>query len=314
MDLSLFFAGTAGSVPTPRRGLPAILIRAGGERILFDCGEGTQHQLLRSVGLPDVDAIFITHLHLDHWLGLPGMIKTFDMRDRDRTLEVFGPPGLKAVYQQVLKPVIGRTNYPLDVVELEHHEEVGFDDFVIAAFPVNHRVEAYGYAFIEDDRPGRFDVEAARRLGVTEGPDFGRLQRGETVNGVRPEQVVGEDRPGRRIVYSGDTAPVQSVEVYAHRADVLIHEATFCEDERARARETGHSTARQAAQIAKDAGVKLLALTHLSTRYFPRDVRAEAKEVFENVVVPRDFDTIEVPFPERGDPHLVKTELVEAAG
>jgi len=149
---------------------------------------------------------------------------------------------------------------------------------------------------------------------VTEGPDFGRLQRGETVNGVRPEQVVGEDRPGRRIVYSGDTAPVQSVEVYAHRADVLIHEATFCEDERARARETGHSTARQAAQIAKDAGVKLLALTHLSTRYFPRDVRAEAKEVFENVVVPRDFDTIEVPFPERGDPHLVKTELVEAAG
>lgn len=314
MDLSLFFAGTAGSVPTPRRGLPAILIRAGGERILFDCGEGTQHQLLRSVGLPDVDAIFITHLHLDHWLGLPGVIKTFDMRDRDRTLEVFGPPGLKALYQQVLRPIIGRTNYPLDVVELEHHEEVGFDDFVIAAFPVNHRVEAYGYAFIEDDRPGRFDVEAARRLGVTEGPDFGRLQRGETVNGVRPEQVVGEDRPGRRIVYSGDTAPVQSVEVYAHRADVLIHEATFCEDERARARETGHSTARQAAQIAKDAGVKLLALTHLSTRYFPRDVRAEAKEVFENVVVPRDFDTIEVPFPERGDPHLVKTELVEAAG
>lgn len=314
MDLSLFFAGTAGSVPTPRRGLPAILIRAGGERILFDCGEGTQHQLLRSVGLPDVDAIFISHLHLDHWLGLPGVIKTFDMRDRDRTLEVFGPPGLKALYQQVLRPIIGRTNYPLDVVELEHHEEVGFDDFVIAAFPVNHRVEAYGYAFIEDDRPGRFDVEAARRLGVTEGPDFGRLQRGETVNGVRPEQVVGEDRPGRRIVYSGDTAPVQSVEVYAHRADVLIHEATFCEDERARARETGHSTARQAAQIAKDAGVKLLALTHLSTRYFPRDVRAEAKEVFENVVVPRDFDTIEVPFPERGDPHLVKTELVEAAG
>ena len=138
----------------------------------------------------------------------------------------------------MLRPIIGRTGYPLDVVELEHHEEVGFEDFVIAAFPVNHRVEAYGYAFIEDDRPGRFDVEAARRLGVTEGPDFGRLQRGETVNGVTPEQVVGEDRPGRRIVYTGDTAPVQSVEVYAHGADVLIHEATFCEDEtRPRARD-----------------------------------------------------------------------------
>jgi ribonuclease Z len=313
MDLSIFFAGTAGSVPTPRRGLPAILLRAGGERILFDCGEGTQAQLLRSIGLPEVDAIFISHLHIDHWLGLPGMIKTFDMRDRDRKLEVFGPPGLGGLFKQVLRPIIGRTGYPLDVVELEHHEEVGFDDFVIAAFPVNHRVEAYGFAFIEDDRPGRFDVEAARRLGVTEGPDFGRLQRGETVNGVTPEQVVGEDRVGRRIVYTGDTAPVQSVEVYSHKADVLIHEATFCEDERGRARETGHSTARQAATTARDAGVKLLALTHLSTRYFPREIREEAKAVFENTVVPRDFDTIEVPFPERGEPHLVKTELVEAS-
>ena len=150
----------------------------------------------------------------------------------------------------MLKPIIGRTRYPLDVIDLEPHEEIGFDCFVIAGFPVNHRVEAFGYAFIEDDRPGRFDVETARRLGVTEGPDFGRLQRGETVNGVTPEQVVGPDRPGRRIVYSGDTAPIQTVEVYAHDADVLVHEATFCEDEKARARETGHSTARQAAQLA----------------------------------------------------------------
>ena len=308
MDLSLFFAGTAGSVPTPRRGLPAILVRAGGERILLDCGEGTQHQLLRSVGLPEIDAIFITHLHLDHWLGLPGMIKTFDMRDRDRPLEVFGPPGLASLFQQVLRPVIGRTRYPLEVAELSHYEEVGFDGFMVASFPVSHRVEAYGYAFVEDDRPGRFDVEAARRLGITEGPDFGRLQRGETVDGVAPEQVVGEDRPGRRIVYSGDTAPAQSIEIYAHRADVLIHEATFCEDERDRARETGHSTARQAARTAKEADVKLLALTHLSTRYFPREVRDEAREIFENTVVPRDFDAIEVPFPERGDPELVRPD------
>ena len=312
MDLSLFFAGTAGSVPTPKRGLPALLLRAGGERILFDCGEGTQHQLLRSIGLPDVDAIFITHLHLDHWMGLPGLIKTFDMRDRDRPLDVYGPPGLSALYSQVLRPVIGRTTYPLGVIELEHHEEVRWDDFVIASFPVNHRIEAYGYAFIEHDRPGRFDVAAARALGVAEGPDFGRLQRGETVNGVRPEQVVGEDRPGRRIVYTGDTAPVQSVEVYAEHADLLVHEATFREDERTRARETGHSTAAQAARTARDAGVKLLALTHLSTRYFPREIRDEAREIFENTVVPRDFDAIEVPFPERGEPHLVKTELEPA--
>ncbi|HEY6886521.1 MAG TPA: ribonuclease Z [Solirubrobacter sp.] len=313
MDLSLFFAGTAGSVPTPKRGLPALLLRAGGERILLDCGEGTQHQLLKSIGLPDVDAIFITHLHLDHWLGLPGMIKTFDMRDRDRPLDVFGPPGLKALYQQVLKPIIGRTNYPLEIIELEQHEEVGFGDFVIASFPVSHRVEAYGYAFIEDDRPGRFDVETARALGITEGPDFGRLQRGETVNGVTPEQVVGEERPGRRIVYTGDTSPVQSVEVYAHDADLLVHEATFLEQDKARARETGHSTAAQAARTAADAGVKLLALTHLSTRYFPREVRQEAREIFENTVVPRDFDAIELPFPERGEPHLVKTDLEPAS-
>jgi len=314
MDLSVFFAGTAGSVPTPKRGLPAILLRAGGERILFDCGEGTQHQLLKSVGLPDLDAIFITHLHLDHWLGLPGMIKTFDMRDRDARLELFGPPGFLALFNQVVRPIIGRTRYPLDVAELEAHDEVGFDEFVIQGFPVQHRVPAFGYAFIEDDRPGRFDAERAQALGVTPGPDFGRLQRGETVDGVTPEQVMGEGRPGRRIVYSGDTTPCQTTEVYAAGADVLIHEATFCEDEKTRARETGHSTARQAARLALDAKVKLLALTHLSTRYFPRDIRAEARATFENTVVPRDFDTIEVPFPERGDPHVVRADKADDVG
>ncbi len=311
MDLSLFFAGTAGSVPTPRRGLPALLLRAGGDRILIDCGEGTQQQLLRSVGLPDVDAVFITHYHLDHWLGVVGMLKTFDLRARERTLDVYGPPGLRALFRD-LRPLIGRTGYPLQVTELEPHAEVGFAGYAIASFPVKHRVEAYGYAFVEEDRPGRFDVAAARALGVTEGPDFGRLQRGETVDGVTPEQVVGPDRRGRRIVVSGDTAPVQTVEVYAHDADLLVHEATFCEDERARARDTGHSTARQAAEIARDAGVKLLALTHLSTRYFPREVRDEARATFANTVVPRDFDAIEVPFPERGEPHLVKAELEPA--
>jgi ribonuclease Z len=178
----------------------------------------------------------------------------------------------------------------------------------VAAFPVNHRVEAYGYALVEDDRPGRFDVEAARALGVTEGPDFGRLQRGETVGGVRPEQVMGPTRAGRRIVISGDTTPCQAVEVFASGADVLVHEATFLEEERARARETFHSTARQAAEVARAAGVHLLALTHLSTRYFPRDVRDEAREVFANTHVPRDFDAITVPFPERGEPAVVKPE------
>ena len=307
MDLSLFFAGTAGSVPTARRGLPAILLRAGGERILFDCGEGTQQQLLRSAGLPELDAVFITHFHLDHWLGLMGMLKTFDLRAREKPLAVHGPPGLKALFQ-LLRPVIGRTGYSVSLVELEPYEEIRFGGYSIGSFPVRHRVEAYGYAFVEDVRPGRFDADAARRLGIAEGPDFGRLQRGEVVGGVRPEQVVGEDRPGRRIVYSGDTAPCQAVEVLADGADVLIHEATFLTDERARARETGHSTAAQAAEIARDAGVRLLALTHLSTRYYPREIRDEARAVFANTVVPRDFDVIEVPFPERGEPVLVKPD------
>ena len=307
MDVSLFFAGTAGSVPTARRGLPALLLRAGGERILFDCGEGTQQQLLRSVGLPELDAIFITHFHLDHWLGLLGMVKTFDLRAREKPLTIYGPPGTGQLLTG-LRPIIGRTAYPLTTADLEPHEEIRFESLIVSPFPVKHRVEAYGYAIVEDDRPGRFDVEAARALGVPDGPDFGRLQRGETVNGVRPEQVMGETRSGRRIVISGDTAPCQAVEVFAHDADVLVHEATFMEDERARARETFHSTAKQAAEIARDANVRLLALTHLSTRYFPREIRDEARAVFPNTIVPRDFDAIDVPFPERGEPALVKPE------
>jgi ribonuclease Z len=305
MDLSLFFAGTAGSVPTARRGLPALLLRAGGDRLLFDCGEGTQQQLLRSIGLPELDAVFITHYHLDHWLGLVGMLKTFDLRARERPLALHGPPGLRALFTG-LRPVLGRVGYPLELVELDSHDEVRFGSYAIMSFPVNHRVEAVGYAFVEDERPGRFDPDAARALGIAEGPDFGRLQRGEAVDGVRPEQVMGERRPGRRIVISGDTAPCQTVEVYAHAADVLVHEATFLDDERARARDTGHSTARQAAELGRGAGVRLLALTHLSTRYFPRDVRAEAQALLANTIVPRDFDAIEVPFRERGDPHLIK--------
>ena len=307
MDLSLFFAGTAGSVPTARRGLPALLLRAGGDRILFDCGEGTQQQLLRSVGLPELDVIFITHYHLDHWLGIIGILKTFDLRGRDRPLTIYGPPGLKALLD-AMRPAWGRVTYPLSLEELDPHEEVAFDGYVVAPFPVEHRVRAYGYSFAEDDRPGRFDAETAARLGVTPGPDFGRLQAGETVNGVTPDQVLGEPRRGRRIVYSGDTAPCQATEVFAHEADLLVHEATFLDEELARARETGHSTARQAAEVATAAGVKLLALTHLSTRYFPRDIRDEARAVFPDTLVPRDFDTIEVPFPERGDPHLVKED------
>jgi ribonuclease Z len=303
MDLSLFFAGTAGSVPSARRGLPALLIRRGADRILIDCGEGTQRQLLQTVGLTDLTDVFVTHLHADHWLGLPGMLKSFELRDRERPLTVHGPPGLTALLER-LRPVFGRPRYGLTLRDLQPGEAVRRGDFEVVPFPVRHRTTAFGYALVEDVRPGRFDAELAERLGVSPGPDFGRLQRGETIVGVRPEQVVGRARPGRKIVVTGDTAPTDAVVVAAHRADVLVHEATFAHEECERAALTGHSTARQAAQVAADAEVRLLALTHLSARYTGAEIRDEARAVFADTEVPRDFDTIEVPLPERGEPEL----------
>ena len=308
MDFSVFFAGTAGSVPTARRGLPALLVRHGGDRLLFDCGEGTQRQLVRSVGLPEVDAVFITHFHADHWLGLPGMLKTFDLRGREKPLVVHGPRGLRDL-MGAMRRVYGRLSYEVSLVELEATQVVHRDGYDVAGFPVDHRVAAaLGYVLVEGPRPGEFDPAQAAALGVTPGPDFGRLQRGETVDGVAPEQVLGPPRAGRKLVISGDTAPCQAVAVAAHEADLLVHEATFLDEEQARAAETGHATATEAATLARDASVRLLALTHVSTRYAGHEVRDEARAVFEATVVPRDFDTIEIPFAERGEPHLTRWE------
>jgi ribonuclease Z len=313
MDLSIFFAGTAGSIPTARRGLPAVLVRRGGDRILFDCGEGTQRQLVSSIGLADLNEIFLTHFHADHWLGLPGMLKTFDLRGRDRPLTIHGPPGLREVLVFALR-AFGRVRFELRLAELATGDVLERDGYKIAPVPVSHRGPAFGYALYEPDRPGTFDPQAAQRLGLIPGPEFGRLQRGETVRGVSPEQVLGPPRPGRKIVISGDTMPCDAVRVAAHHADVLAHEATFADDEQDRAAETGHSTAAQAAAIARDAAVRLLALTHFSTRYPVGLLRDEARAVFAPTVLPRDFDTIEVPFPERGQPHLVRwSDVAEAS-
>jgi ribonuclease Z len=305
MDLSLFFAGTAGTIPTPRRSLPALLVRRGAERILIDCGEGTQRQLMKSVGLTDLTDVFLTHMHADHWLGLPGMLRSFELRDREKPLTVHGPPGMTALMERV-RPVYGRPRYGLTFRDLEPDEAIRRGDLQIVPFAVRHRGTAFGYVLVEDPRPGRFDAELAERLGVTPGPDFGRLQRGETVGGVTAAQVVGEPRLGRRIVVSGDTAPTDAVVVAAHRADVLVHDATFLHEDADRAAVTLHSTARQAAQVAADAEVRLLALTHLSSRYSGGDIRDEARELFADTEVPRDFDTIEIPLPERGEPELVR--------
>ncbi|HUE26564.1 MAG TPA: ribonuclease Z [Solirubrobacteraceae bacterium] len=307
MDFSVFFAGTGGSIPTARRGLPALLVRRGGDRILFDCGEGTQRQLVSSVGLADLDEIFITHFHADHWLGLPGLLKTFDLRARDRPLAVHGPQGVKEFVILGLRAA-GRVRYELDLVELEVGDVLERDGYKIAPIPANHRGPAFAYVLYEDERPGAFDPEEATRLGLTPGPEFGRLQRGETIKGVTPDQVLGPPRAGRKLVISGDTRPAEALRVAAHGADVLIHEATFAEEELERADETGHSTAGQAAAIAREAEVAMLALTHLSTRYPPGVLRDEARAVFPATVLPRDFDTIEIPFPERGTPELVRWE------
>jgi ribonuclease Z len=311
MDLDVVFLGTAGSAPTAVRGLPATLVRRGGERLLFDCGEGTQRQLLRSVGLIDLEEVFLTHFHADHFLGLPGMLKTFGLRGREAPLTIYGPPGLRALFGG-LRPVVGRMPFEISLVELEPHEELERAGYRIAPFQVRHRVPAYGYALVEDDRPGRFDERAAAELGVRAGPDFGRLQQGEPVSGehgeVRPEQVLGEARRGRKLVLSGDSAPTDMTLAVAHRADLLVHEATFTEEEAERALETGHSTARGAALLAAEADVKLLALTHLSPRHPAGALRAEAREAFERTIVPRDFDRVDLPLPEKGDPVHVRAQ------
>jgi ribonuclease Z len=311
VDLDLVFLGTSGSAPTAARGPTALLVRRGGDRLLFDCGEGTQRQLMRStVGLPDLDQIFITHYHGDHYLGLPGMLKTFQLRQRELPLTVYGPPGLRELFT-ALRRVFGKLAYGLELVEVRPGEALEREGYRILVYPVHHGVSAVGYALDEDDRPGRFDTEAADALGVPFGPERGALQRGESITladgrVITPDAVVGDARPGRRIVLPGDTAPVETVRVLAEGADVLVHEATFADEERGRAAETLHSTALQAAELARAAGVRLLALTHLSPRYFGPELIREAQDVFPATVVPRDFDVIEVPFAERGEPRLVR--------
>jgi ribonuclease Z len=312
--MSVFFLGTGGSVPSARRGLPAVLVRRGGERMLFDCGEGTQRQMLRSIGLADVECVFITHFHADHWLGLPGMLKSFALRERTQPLSVYGPQGLGELMADTRFVYGRRLPYELEVVELEPAQAVEREGYRVAAIPVRHKGAAIGYAIVEDARPGQLDPQLAERLGVRPGPDFGRLVRGETVNAVAPEQVVGPPREGRKVVISGDTGPCEALAIAAHQADVLVHEATFTEEEAERARTTGHSTARQAAALARDAEVRLLALTHLSTRYSGGEVQQEAREVFPATETPRDFDTIEVPFPERGPARLIRWSNRPASG
>src|SRR4029079_10188552 len=248
----------------------------------------------------------------DHFLGLPGMLKTFALRGREETpLTVYGPRGLRELFKR-LHPILGRLPYPLAVVELEAGERLERGEYTIAGFTVEEGPEALGYTIAEPERPGRFDVEAADALGVPDGPARGRLQAGAGVTvdsrrTVTPADVLGEPRPGRKLVLTGDTAPSPLVVQAAHGADLLVHEASFLSAEAERARETMHSTAAEAAEIARLAQVRLLALTHVSPRSFGPELAEEARAVFPETIVPRDFDLIEVPFPERGAPQLLKS-------
>jgi ribonuclease Z len=325
LDLDVLFLGTSGSVPTAKRAPASTLVRRGGERLLVDCGEGTQRQLLRSgVGLVELPEIVITHYHADHYLGLPGLLKTFSLRARELPLTVYGPPGLVDLVR-TLRRIFGKLTFPLELVELRPGDILERDGYELAAFAVDHAVNALGYSLAETVRPGRFDVATARQLGVPEGPLWGRLQGGQPValgggGSVLPDQVLGPPRPGRKVAITGDTRPARSVLEAALGADLLVHEATFGTEEKERATETGHTTAADAAELARLAGVRMVALTHLSNRYFGPELLREARDALAEadasteVVVPRDFDIIEIPFAERGAPKLVKGGALGRAG
>lgn len=308
MDLEVIFLGTGGSVPSARRSTASVLVARGGERLMFDCGEGTQRQLQRSLGLIQVDAVYLTHFHADHILGLPGLLKSYDLTDREVPLSVYGPPGLIDLFA-VLKPIVGRIGFETELVELAPGDLVARDEYEIQVFEAAHGARANGYVLAEAERPGRFDVEAAKRLGVPEGPDFAQLQAGEEVQGasgpVRPEEVVGPSRPGRTVAITGDTSPSPATVAAAADAELLVHDASFAEEDAQRAAETGHSTVGQAAAVAREAHVKMLALVHISSRYHVGAVLEEAQGVYEPIVAPKDFDTIQIPYAEKGYPELV---------
>jgi ribonuclease Z len=308
LDLHLVFLGTAGATPTVDRGSPATLIARGGERILVDCGEGTQRQLMRSVGMAHVDTILITHLHGDHYLGLPGFLKTLSLGGREEPLQLFGPSGLYELLREVER-IVGRPRFPFLVEEAGPGTVYEMPDYAIKAARTEHGLPGLAWCLEERTRLGMFHPDHAVELGVTPGPDFGRLQRGETITTaagrtVLPGEVMDEVRPGRKIVITGDTRPTPAVIELAQNATVLVHDSTFAETEKQRAIETGHSTAREAAEVAVQAGVATLVLTHISSRHHWRELRDEARLVFPEAILPRDLDTLMVPYPDKGTARL----------
>jgi ribonuclease Z len=301
--LSVTFLGTGAATPTIDRNVAALSVQREGEMILFDCGEGTQRQMMRyGVGFSFAD-VFFTHYHADHMLGITGLLRTMGLQDRTAPVTLYGPRGAQRVLDAAVRLGIERNKFPIEIVEIRPGDRLTRGEYDIVVFETEHRADTVGYALAEHVRLGRFNPERARALGVPEGPLWGRLHKGETVTlddgrTVGPGDLVGEPRRGRTLVYTGDTRPSIHVMEAAQGADLLVHEATFGGDEAERARETGHSTAAEAARIAADACARRLVLTHISPRY-TRDapeLLAEAVAVFPETIIARDGLTVEVPF------------------
>jgi ribonuclease Z len=303
--LKIIFLGTSGSIPTPNRGMPSIMVLREGERLLFDCGEGTQRQMMKArSGFMDVTSIFLSHFHADHTLGIPGLLQTMSFQGRSEPLFVYGPEFVEEYFR--LLNGLGYLNlgFPVIAKRLSPGDRVESRDYLIEAFRNFHSVPGLGYALREKPRPGRFNKPRALELGVPEGPLFGRLHRGETVSvdgkAIKSEDVVGPPRPGRTLVYTGDTVPSEAFLPYLQDADVWISEATFADDMADKAEETLHSTAGGVAKLAAKASVKQLILTHVSSRYSqdPAPLLADAKLYFDNVIVADDLMEVEIPLVE----------------
>lgn len=300
--LSVTFLGTGAACPTVDRNVSGLAVQREGELFLFDCGEGTQRQMMRyGVGFAFRE-IFLTHYHSDHILGVTGLLRTLGLQDRTEDVIIYGPHPTRIIHDLV-RVGIERNKFNVEIVEVAPGTTLARADYQIDVFATDHRSDTVGYALTEHIRLGRFNPERARELGIPEGPLWGKVHRGESITlpdgrTLTNEELVGPPRPGRKVVYSGDTRPAGSVIQAAEGADLLVHEATFVEEERERAGETGHSTARQAAEVARMAKVRKLALTHISARYTREapELVAEARAIFPETVIAKDGLTIEVPF------------------
>lgn len=300
--IRITFLGTAASRPTVGRNVSGLVLNRKGELLLFDCGEGTQRQMMRYQTGFALRDIFFTHMHADHFLGVIGLLRTMGLQGREEPIALWGPEGSRAILHAAVNLGVERVPFEISLHELEPGARIERAEYDIVTYRTDHGGRSLGYSLVEHERLGRFNPERARELGVTEGPLFGRLHRGETIEVggrlVRPEDVVGPSRPGRKVVYTGDTRPHRRTVEAARGADLLIHDATFGNDEAERARQTNHSTAREAAEMARLAGVRRLVLTHISSRYAedPRPLEREAREVFANSVVAYDGMELEVPY------------------